>query len=95
MGSLHLYQRFRPTNSQHSDPYAKSRQRNLIQVLGRLSLQSAAEHFQNLVGDEVELLEVKGIVENVGLRITTVRAQDGVVWYLRNGEILKVGNRSQ
>jgi small-conductance mechanosensitive channel len=47
------------------------------------------------VGDEVELLEVKGIVENVGLRITTVRAQDGVVWYLRNGEILKVGNRSQ
>jgi moderate conductance mechanosensitive channel len=47
------------------------------------------------VGDEVELLEVKGTVENVGLRITTVRAQDGVVWYLRNGEILKVGNRSQ
>ena len=51
--------------------------------------------YQYGVGDEVELLEVKGIVENVGLRITTVRAQDGVVWYLRNGEILKVGNRSQ
>ena len=47
------------------------------------------------VGDEVEVLEVKGHVENVGLRITTVRDHDGTLWYLRNGEILKVGNKSQ
>ena len=47
------------------------------------------------VGDEVEVLDVKGRVETVGLRITTVRDRQGTLWYLRNGEILKVGNKSQ
>ena len=47
------------------------------------------------VGDQVEVLEIKGKVEKVGLRIVTVRAKDGTLWYLRNGEILKVGNKSQ
>ena len=47
------------------------------------------------VGDEVEVLEVKGKVETVGLRITTIRDRQGTLWYLRNGEILKVGNKSQ
>lgn len=47
------------------------------------------------VGDEVEVLDVKGKVETVGLRITTVRDRGGTLWYLRNGEILKVGNKSQ
>ena len=47
------------------------------------------------VGDTVEVLEVKGVVETVGLRITTVRDRGGTLWYLRNGEILKVGNKSQ
>ena len=47
------------------------------------------------VGDVVEVLEVKGVVESVGLRITTVRGEDGTLWYLRNGEILKIGNKSQ
>jgi len=47
------------------------------------------------VGDEIDVMEVKGIVESVGLRITTVRATDGTLWYLRNGEILKIGNQSQ
>jgi len=47
------------------------------------------------VGDTVEVLEIKGIVEKVGLRITTVRDSNGTLWYLRNGEILKVGNSSQ
>ena len=36
-----------------------------------------------------------GTVESVGLRITRARAEDGTIWYLRNGEILRVGNRSQ
>jgi len=31
----------------------------------------------------------------MNLRITRVRADDGTIWYLRNGEILRVGNRSQ
>ena len=47
------------------------------------------------VGDTVEVLEIKGVVEKVGLRITTVRDSAGTLWYLRNGEILKVGNSSQ
>jgi small-conductance mechanosensitive channel len=47
------------------------------------------------VGDEVEVLEVSGTVETVGLRITTIRDKKGTLWYLRNGEILKVGNKSQ
>ena len=47
------------------------------------------------VGDSVDLGEVRGIVEAVGLRITTVRDLRGVVWYIPNGEIRRVGNRSQ
>jgi small-conductance mechanosensitive channel len=47
------------------------------------------------VGDKVDVLDVKGVVETVGLRITTVRDANGTIWYLRNGEILKVGNKSQ
>jgi len=47
------------------------------------------------VGDEVEVLDVQGVVEKVGLRVTCVRDPRGTLWYLRNGEILKVGNQSQ
>ncbi|WP_394938221.1 mechanosensitive ion channel family protein [Psychromicrobium sp. YIM B11713] len=47
------------------------------------------------IGDVIETSEVVGKVESVGLRITTVRGEDGAIWYLRNGEILRVGNRSQ
>ena len=35
------------------------------------------------------------MVEAVGLRITTVRDGRGVLWYIRNGEIIRVGNKSQ
>jgi small-conductance mechanosensitive channel len=47
------------------------------------------------VGDTVDLGEATGIVESVGLRITTVRDARGVLWYVRNGEIIRVGNKSQ
>jgi moderate conductance mechanosensitive channel len=47
------------------------------------------------VGDIVDLGEAGGTVEAVGLRITTVRDVQGTVWYVRNGEILRVGNKSQ
>ena len=47
------------------------------------------------VGDKIDVLDVQGVVESVGLRITTVRDAKGTVWYLRYGEILKVGNKSQ
>jgi moderate conductance mechanosensitive channel len=47
------------------------------------------------VGDVVDLGEATGTVEAVGLRITTLRDVKGTVWYVRNGEILRVGNSSQ
>jgi small conductance mechanosensitive channel len=47
------------------------------------------------VGDIVDLGEASGVVESVGLRITTLRDVNGTVWYVRNGEILRVGNKSQ
>lgn len=47
------------------------------------------------VGDIVSIGDIKGTVLEVALRITTVRDFTGVVWYVRNGEILTVGNTSQ
>lgn len=47
------------------------------------------------VGDVVDVGEAVGTVEAVGLRITTIRDIKGTVWYVRNGEILRVGNMSQ
>ena len=50
---------------------------------------------QYAVGDEIQTLEVEGVVESVGLRVTTVRSKDGVLWYIRNGEITKLGNKNR
>ena len=47
------------------------------------------------VGDQIKIGDVEGQVERVGLRITTVRDGNETLWYIRNGEILVVGNRSQ
>jgi small conductance mechanosensitive channel len=47
------------------------------------------------VGDVVDVGPASGKVEAVGLRVTTVRDVNGTVWYVRNGEILRVGNSSQ
>jgi small-conductance mechanosensitive channel len=47
------------------------------------------------VGDDVKVGDVEGVVEKVGLRITTVRDSAGVLWFLRNGDILVVGNKSK
>jgi len=47
------------------------------------------------VGDSVDLGEAGGTVEAVGLRVTRLRDVEGTVWYVRNGEILRVGNQSQ
>jgi small conductance mechanosensitive channel len=47
------------------------------------------------IGDEVEIGTVRGRVEAVALRTTRVRDEAGVLWYIRNGEILNVANFSQ
>ena len=47
------------------------------------------------VGDWVEIGSVSGEVEHVGLRVTEVRDIHGTLWFVRNGEIIQVGNASQ
>jgi small conductance mechanosensitive channel len=47
------------------------------------------------VGDVVDAGPATGVVEAVTLRTTRLRDVDGTVWYVRNGEILRVGNKSQ
>lgn len=47
------------------------------------------------VGDEVDLGLAVGKVEEVGVRVTKIRDANGVLWFVRNGEIVRVGNLSQ
>ncbi len=47
------------------------------------------------VGDVIDMGEATGVVEAVGLRVTRLRAVDGTVWHIRNGEVVRVGNMSQ
>jgi small conductance mechanosensitive channel len=47
------------------------------------------------VGDVINVGEASGTVEAVSLRVTRLRDINGTVWYVPNGEILRVGNMSQ
>src|SRR3954471_5721764 len=47
------------------------------------------------VGDVIDVGDASGTVEAVSLRITRLRDLEGTVWYVPNGEILRVGNKSQ
>jgi small conductance mechanosensitive channel len=47
------------------------------------------------IGDDIDVGEAIGTVEEVGLRTTKIRGLDGTLWHVRNGEILRVGNYSQ
>lgn len=47
------------------------------------------------VGDLVTVGTITGTVEDVGIRVSRVRASDGTLWFIRNGEILTLGNASQ
>jgi moderate conductance mechanosensitive channel len=47
------------------------------------------------VGDYVDMEKASGIVEGIGLRVTQLRDDHGTVWYVRNGEVVRVGNFSQ
>ena len=50
---------------------------------------------QYFKGDVIEVQGVSGTVEDVGLRRTTVRAADGTVFSISNGEIRVVANRTR
>ncbi|MBA0049805.1 mechanosensitive ion channel family protein [Streptomyces sp. AJS327] len=47
------------------------------------------------VGDRIDAGEASGAVLEIGLRVTKLRGDDGEIWYIRNGEIKRVGNLSQ
>ena len=47
------------------------------------------------VGDVIDMGGASGVVEAVSLRITRLRSVDGTVWYVRNGEVVQLGNSSQ
>ncbi|MBF4607124.1 mechanosensitive ion channel family protein [Curtobacterium sp. VKM Ac-1393] len=47
------------------------------------------------VGDVVDTGQATGVVENVGLRVMQVRDVNGILWFVPNGQILRVGNLSQ
>jgi moderate conductance mechanosensitive channel len=47
------------------------------------------------VGDTVDTGQAIGIVEDVGLRVTRLRDDNGVLWYVPNGSITRIGNLSQ
>ncbi len=47
------------------------------------------------VGDLIDTGEAIGTVEEVTLRVTRLRDATGVVWYVRNGEIVRIANRTQ
>jgi len=46
------------------------------------------------IGDVVDSGLATGIVENVGIRVTQIRDVNGTLWFVRNGEILRLGNMS-
>ena len=48
-----------------------------------------------VLGDIVDLGEASGVVEAISLRTTQLRDVNGTVWYVPNGEILRVANKSQ
>lgn len=50
---------------------------------------------QYAVGDLITIADQTGTVEEINLRVTRIRATDGTVWYVPNGEIRKVGNSTK
>ncbi|MET8676316.1 mechanosensitive ion channel family protein [Streptomyces sp. NPDC004647] len=47
------------------------------------------------VGDTIDAGVASGEVIEVGLRVTKLRGDDGEIWYVRNGEVKRIGNKSQ
>ena len=47
------------------------------------------------VGDHVDIGTLSGTVLSLGLRATRIQDVGGEIWYVRNGEIVTLGNRSQ
>jgi len=47
------------------------------------------------LGDVITVGQLTGTVESVGLRVTRLHDPNGEIWYVRNGEIATLGNKTQ
>ncbi|MDR1427743.1 MAG: mechanosensitive ion channel family protein [Bifidobacteriaceae bacterium] len=47
------------------------------------------------IGDVIDIGPATGRVVNVSLRVTTVKDDDGVLWYVPNGSVTRIANKSQ
>jgi small-conductance mechanosensitive channel len=47
------------------------------------------------VGDRIDAGPVTGVVENVTLRVTSLRDDRGVMWHVPNGTVTRIANLSQ
>ena len=47
------------------------------------------------IGDTIMVGDTSGTVEDLTLRVTRLRSDDGTVWYVPNGEIRKLANSSR
>lgn len=47
------------------------------------------------IGDDIATASATGVVEEMTLRVTRLRGDDGTIWYVPNGDIRTLGNTSR
>ncbi|MDR1798417.1 MAG: mechanosensitive ion channel family protein [Bifidobacteriaceae bacterium] len=47
------------------------------------------------IGDTIDIGPATGVVTAMSLRVTTVKDSDGVLWYVPNGQVTRIGNQTQ
>ncbi|MCL1898393.1 MAG: mechanosensitive ion channel family protein [Micrococcales bacterium] len=47
------------------------------------------------IGDQIDADAASGTVVSMSLRVTTIQDKDGVLWYIPNGTVTRIGNKSQ
>jgi len=50
---------------------------------------------QYSIGDTIDTGTVRGVVQEIGSRVTRLQSADGEIWYVRHGDISTLGNQSQ
>src|SRR6266700_440234 len=103
--SLTMFCAPKPSATPTIDVPATSGSRSIVGVALGFGAQNIVKDFlsgmfmmledQYGVGDVIDFEKATGTVEAVGLRTTRLRDVNGTVWYVRNGEVVRVGNKSQ
>ena len=81
-----------PCSPPRSAPASASARRTSSRTCSTAS--SSSPRTRSGIGDVVDLGLATGIVEYVSVRVTHVRDVNGTLWYVRNGEITRIGNMS-